>query len=33
MVELLQRKDDATVASVGKRIKELALAHPIPESF
>jgi glycine hydroxymethyltransferase len=33
MVELLQERSDDTVASVGRRVKALAEAHPIPESF
>ncbi|HEX2792168.1 MAG TPA: serine hydroxymethyltransferase [Candidatus Paceibacterota bacterium] len=33
MLDVLNKRDDATVASVGIRIKELAAAHPIPESF
>ncbi len=33
MLEVLQKQDDAVVAQVGARIKEMAQAHPIPESF
>lgn len=33
MLEVLQKRDEATVESTGKRIKELAEAHPIPEFF
>ncbi len=33
MLEVLKNKDEATAARVGSRIKELAQAHPIPESF
>jgi glycine hydroxymethyltransferase len=33
MLELLKTRDDTTVEKVGKRIKEMAEAHPIPESF
>jgi glycine hydroxymethyltransferase len=33
MIELLQKRDDATIESVGRRVKEIAAAHPIPESF
>ncbi|MGE5541301.1 MAG: serine hydroxymethyltransferase [Bacillota bacterium] len=33
MLEILKNRDDATVEKAGKRIKELAEAHPIPESF
>jgi glycine hydroxymethyltransferase len=33
MLELLKDRSDASVSRVGKRIKEMAEAHPIPESF
>jgi glycine hydroxymethyltransferase len=33
MLEVLTKRDDATVENVGKRIKELAESHPIPDSF
>jgi glycine hydroxymethyltransferase len=33
MLELLKQRDDATVKKVGKRVKEMAEAHPIPDSF
>lgn len=33
MIDILQKRDDATVARVAKEIKKLALKHPIPESF
>ncbi|MDB5189434.1 MAG: serine hydroxymethyltransferase, partial [Parcubacteria group bacterium] len=33
MLEVLDKRDDATVETVGKRIKEMAAAFPIPESF
>ena len=33
MLDILEKRDEATVASVCVRIKELADAHPIPESF
>ena len=33
MLELLQKRDEATVARVRDRVRELALAHPVPESF
>jgi glycine hydroxymethyltransferase len=33
MIEILTKRDDATVKRVQKEIKKLALAHPIPESF
>ncbi|MEK7602582.1 MAG: serine hydroxymethyltransferase [Patescibacteria group bacterium] len=33
MVEILQKRDDATVARVREEIRTLANAHPIPESF
>lgn len=33
MVEVLTKRDDATVKKAKQEIKKLALAHPIPESF
>ena len=33
MIEVLTRRDDATVKRAKQEIKKLALAHPIPESF
>lgn len=33
MVEVLTKRDEATVAGARAKIKELALAHPVPESF
>jgi glycine hydroxymethyltransferase len=33
MLEVLTKKDDATVAKVREEVRTLALAHPIPESF
>lgn len=33
MIQVLRGRDDATVESVGKRIKEMAEGHPIPGSF
>ncbi len=33
MLEVLQKRDDATVEAVGRRITELAESHPIPDSF
>ncbi len=33
MLEVLAKRDDATVASVQERIKSLAERHPVPESF
>jgi len=33
MLEVLTKKDDATVARVREEVRSLALAHPIPESF
>lgn len=33
MIDVLTKRDDASVAHAKKEIKKLALAHPIPESF
>ena len=33
MIEILKKRNDATVESVHGEIKKLAVAHPIPESF
>ncbi len=33
MVEVLTKRDDATVASALAEVKEIARTHPIPESF
>lgn len=33
MLDVLRKRDDETVARVHARVKELAAAHPIPESF
>jgi hypothetical protein len=33
MIEVLTKRDDATVEKVGNRITELALSKPVPESF
>lgn len=33
MVEVLSKRDDATVERAGARIKEMALSKPVPESF
>lgn len=33
MVEVLTKRDNATIESAKKEIRNLALAHPIPESF
>jgi glycine hydroxymethyltransferase len=33
MIEVLTKRDDATVEKVGKRITEMALSKPVPESF
>ncbi len=33
MLEVLRSRDDASVERAGKRVKELAEAHPVPESF
>lgn len=33
MIEVLKKRDDATVEKVGARIKEMALSKPVPESF
>ncbi|MEK7135611.1 MAG: serine hydroxymethyltransferase, partial [Patescibacteria group bacterium] len=33
MIEVLTRRDDASVVRAKQEIKKLALAHPIPESF
>jgi glycine hydroxymethyltransferase len=33
MLDVLTKKDDATVASAKEEIKSMALAHPVPESF
>ncbi len=33
MVAILKTRDDATVENAGKRIKEMALSKPVPESF
>ncbi len=33
MVEILTKRDDITVEHVKKEVRNLALAHPIPESF
>ncbi|MES2668423.1 MAG: serine hydroxymethyltransferase [Patescibacteria group bacterium] len=33
MLEVLDKRDDAAVASARERVRALALAHPVPESF
>jgi glycine hydroxymethyltransferase len=33
MLEVLQKRDDVTVARVKETVRALALAHPVPESF
>lgn len=33
MIEVLTKRDEATVASVKVRVQEIAEAHPVPESF
>ncbi len=33
MIEVLTKRDDATVAKAKREVKKLALKHPIPESF
>jgi glycine hydroxymethyltransferase len=33
MIEVLTKRDDATVAKAREAVKQLALSHPIPESF
>jgi glycine hydroxymethyltransferase len=33
MLEVLTKRDDATVSSARERVRALAAAHPIPESF
>ena len=33
MVEVLTKRDDATVAAAAQEVKQITLAHPIPESF
>ncbi len=33
MIEVLTKRDDATVATAHKKVRALALSHPIPESF
>jgi glycine hydroxymethyltransferase len=33
MVDILKKKDDATVASAKAEVKQMAEAHPVPESF
>jgi len=33
MIEVLRKRDDATVTKAKKEVKKLAFAHPIPESF
>ena len=33
MIDVLTKRDDATVEQAKREVKELALAHPIPESF
>jgi glycine hydroxymethyltransferase len=33
MIEVLTKRDDATVAKAKEEVKALALSHPIPESF
>ena len=33
MIEVLTTRDDATVEKAGKRVKEMAIAMPVPESF
>jgi glycine hydroxymethyltransferase len=33
MIEVLTKRDEATVEKAKKEVKELALSHPIPESF
>ncbi len=33
MLEVLQKRDDATVESAKEKVRTLALAHPVPESF
>lgn len=33
MIEILTKRDDATVERVRREVRKLALAHPVPESF
>ena len=33
MLEVLEKRDEETVARVRTRVREMALAHPVPESF
>lgn len=33
MLEVLAKRDDETVASAKARVRDIALAHPVPESF
>jgi hypothetical protein len=33
MLDVLKNRDDETVARARERVRELALAHPVPESF
>jgi glycine hydroxymethyltransferase len=33
MLDILEKRDEATVTSAHKRVNELAEAHPVPESF
>lgn len=33
MLEVLTKRDEATVERVGARVRELSLAHPVPDSF
>lgn len=33
MLEVLDKRDDATVESAKERVRTIALAHPVPESF
>ena len=33
MLEVLEKRDDATVETAKERIRTIALAHPVPESF
>ena len=33
MIDVLTKRDDVTVKRAKQEVKELALSHPIPESF
>ena len=33
MLEVLEKRDDETVASAKARVRDMALLHPVPESF